>query len=41
MKIKDLIYQTGASRQMIHYYLREGLLEKPQKTKLNQAEYSQ
>jgi DNA-binding transcriptional MerR regulator len=41
MKMKDLIDQTGASRQTIHYYLREGLLEKPEKTKLNQAEYSQ
>lgn len=41
MKIKDLIYLTGVSRQTIHYYLREGLLPKPKKTKLNQAEYDQ
>jgi DNA-binding transcriptional MerR regulator len=41
MKIKELIDQTGVSRQTIHYYLREGLLQKPKKTKLNQAEYGQ
>lgn len=41
MKIKDIINQTGASRQTIHYYLREGILPKPKKTNLNQAEYGQ
>ena len=41
MKIKNVIDSTGASRQTIHYYLREGLLPKPRKTNSNQAEYDQ
>jgi DNA-binding transcriptional MerR regulator len=39
MKIRELIKETGISRQTIHYYLREGLLQKPEKTKRNQASY--
>jgi DNA-binding transcriptional MerR regulator len=41
MKISELIDQTGASRQTIHYYLREGLLQKPEKINFNQATYGQ
>ena len=41
MRIKELIEITGASRQTIHYYAREGLLPRPKKTSRNQAEYSQ
>lgn len=41
MRIKELIEITGASRQTIHFYTREGLLPRPRKTSPNQAEYSQ
>ena len=41
MKIKGVIDSTGVSRQTIHFYLREGLLPKPRKMNLNQAEYDQ
>lgn len=41
MRIKDLISQTGVSRETIHYYLREGLLPPSRKTKANQAVYGQ
>lgn len=40
-KIKDLIEKTGVSRQTIHFYLSEGLLQAPQKTSKNMSWYSQ
>jgi DNA-binding transcriptional MerR regulator len=39
MKMKELMDQTGVSRQTVHYYLREGLLQQSEKTNSNQAEY--
>ncbi|SDO56834.1 MerR family transcriptional regulator [Desulforhopalus singaporensis] len=41
MRIKELIEITGVSRQTIHFYTREGLLQRPKKTSPNQAEYSE
>lgn len=39
MRIKELVEKSGISRETIHYYSREGLLPRPKKTNLNQAEY--
>jgi DNA-binding transcriptional MerR regulator len=39
MRIKNLIEQSGFPRETIHFYLREGLLPLPRKTKANQADY--
>ncbi|MEW6266001.1 MAG: MerR family transcriptional regulator [Thermodesulfobacteriota bacterium] len=39
MRIKELIRETGVSRETIHYYIREGLLPQPNKTSRNQADY--
>lgn len=41
MKIRDLIKQTGVSKETIHHYLREGILQKPRKTGKNSADYSE
>jgi DNA-binding transcriptional MerR regulator len=40
MKIGELIKQTGVSKETIHYYMREGILQKPRKTGKNSADYS-
>ncbi len=39
MKISKLSEITGVARDAIHYYIREGLLPKPVKTKKNMAYY--
>jgi DNA-binding transcriptional MerR regulator len=41
MKISELIKQTGVSKETIHYYMREGVLQKPHKTGKNTADYSE
>jgi len=41
MKISELIKQTGVSKETIHYYIREGILQKPRKTGKNTAEYTE
>jgi len=41
MKIGELSRITGFSRQTIHYYMREGLLHAPTKTRPNVAYYDQ
>ncbi|MCU0598411.1 MAG: MerR family transcriptional regulator [Desulfobacterales bacterium] len=41
MKIGELIKLTGVSKESIHYYMREGVLQKPRKTGKNTADYSQ
>ena len=41
MKMRDLVKQTGVSKEMIHYFTREGLLPDIEKTSPNQAVYSQ
>ncbi len=40
MKIGELVKKTGASKETIHYYIREGLLQKARKTGKNTAEYT-
>jgi DNA-binding transcriptional MerR regulator len=40
MKIGELIKQTGVSKETIHYYMREGVLQKPRKTGKNTADYT-
>ncbi|MDA8404803.1 MAG: MerR family transcriptional regulator [Desulfobacteraceae bacterium] len=41
MKIRELIEKTGVSKETVHYYIREGVLQKPRKTGKNTADYSQ
>lgn len=41
MKISELMDRTGVSKETIHYYIREGVLQKPRKTGKNTADYSQ
>lgn len=41
MRISDLIRLTGAPKQTIHYYIREGVLPRPKKTAKNSAEYGE
>jgi DNA-binding transcriptional MerR regulator len=41
MKIRELIKQTGVSKETIHYYMREGILQRPRKTGKNSADYSE
>ncbi|MCP4752684.1 MAG: MerR family transcriptional regulator [Proteobacteria bacterium] len=41
MKISELVRRTQVSKETIHYYLREGLLRKPRKTKKNVSEYTE
>ncbi|MBI9075699.1 MAG: MerR family transcriptional regulator [Desulfatibacillum sp.] len=41
MKIGELVSRTGVSKQLIHHYLREGLLAKPKKTGINSATYDE
>lgn len=39
-RIADLVRRSGMSRETIHYYLREGLLQEPEKTGRNAALYN-
>ncbi|MBI9076692.1 MAG: MerR family transcriptional regulator [Desulfatibacillum sp.] len=39
MKISELVNRTGVPKQTIHYYIRAGLLPKPEKTGSNSADY--
>ena len=41
MKIGELVSRTGVSKQLIHHYLREGLIAKPKKTGINSAAYDE
>ncbi|ACL04790.1 MerR family transcriptional regulator [Desulfatibacillum aliphaticivorans] len=41
MKISELVKCTGVPKQTIHYYIRAGLLPKPEKTGSNSADYDQ
>ncbi|MCG6909617.1 MAG: MerR family transcriptional regulator [Deltaproteobacteria bacterium] len=41
MKMKDLIKKTGVSREMIHYFVREGMLPPVEKPLPNQARYEE
>ena len=41
MKISELVKRTGVPKQTIHYYIRAGLLPKPEKTGSNSADYDQ
>lgn len=40
LRMKDLVAQTGASREAIRFYINEGLLPAPTKTSRNMAWYS-
>ncbi len=40
LRMKELVAQTGASREAIRFYINEGLLPEPQKTSRNMAWYS-
>lgn len=39
MRISELVAATGVSKETIHFYLREGLLPRPKKTRRNMAYY--
>lgn len=41
MKMSELIKQTGVSREMIHYFTREGMLPPVEKPRPNQANYNE
>ena len=41
MKIGHLVKMTGIPKQTIHFYMREGLLRKPRKSSVNNAEYTE
>ena len=41
MKMRDLVKRTGVSKEMIHYFTREGLLPDIEKTSPNQAVYNE
>lgn len=41
MKIAELASRTEVSKQLIHHYIREGLVKKPAKTGPNSAEYDE
>ncbi len=41
MKMRELIKRTGVSREMIHYYTREGMLPPVEKPLPNQARYEE
>jgi DNA-binding transcriptional MerR regulator len=41
MRISELAAKTGIPKETIHFYLREGLLPKPRKTRRNMAFYDQ
>ena len=41
MKISELVKRTDTTKEAIHYYIREGLLRKPRKSKSNLANYTE
>jgi DNA-binding transcriptional MerR regulator len=41
VKMRELIQRTGVSREMIHYYTREGMLPPVEKPRPNQAIYTE
>jgi DNA-binding transcriptional MerR regulator len=41
MKISELVAASGVAKETIHFYLREGLLPRPKKTRRNMAYYDQ
>jgi len=41
VKISELAGRTGAPKETIHYYVREGVLRKPRKTGKNKADYNE
>ncbi len=41
MKISELVKRTGVPKETIHFYIREGLLRKPRKSKVNSAVYNE
>lgn len=41
LRMKELVAQTGASREAIRFYINEGLLPQPRRTSRNMAWYSQ
>jgi DNA-binding transcriptional MerR regulator len=41
MKMRDLVKQTGVARETIHFYVREGMLPRFEKTSPNQAVYTE
>ena len=41
MKISELAECTGVRKETIHYYIREGVLRKPRKTRKNVADYNE
>ena len=41
MKISELAKRTDTQKETIHYYLREGLLRKPRKSKTNLSNYTE
>ncbi len=41
MKLRELVNRTGASRETIQFYLREGVLPKPRKRGRGQADYGE
>ena len=41
MKISELVKKTHASKETIHYYVREGLVSKPKKPGKNVAIYDE
>ncbi|WP_144401651.1 MerR family transcriptional regulator [Isoalcanivorax pacificus] len=41
LRMAELVRRSGVSRETIHYYLREGLLPRPQKTARNTALYGE
>ncbi len=41
MKISELVKITGVSKETIHYYIREGVLQKSRKTGKNTADYNE
>lgn len=41
MKISTVVKRTGVPKETIHFYIREGLLRKPHKSRINFADYNE
>ncbi|MGD2097082.1 MAG: MerR family transcriptional regulator [Desulfobacterales bacterium] len=41
MKISTVVKRTGVPKETIHFYIREGLVRKPHKSKINIADYNE
>ena len=41
MRISELVKRTGVPKETIHFYIRQGLLRKPRKSKVNSAVYNE